>query len=104
MPEKSWNPERSIASELSSPESRHKRRPAFTESEAKKKPFIFYDKVRCKDSNERFWTEDTKHAVNSLNAYNVYKNLVHMWCMLQKLAKGSFEAGIMYQKSCMDGW
>ena len=104
VPEKSWNPERSIASELSSPESRHKRRPAFTESEAKKKPFIFYDKAKCKGSNERFWREDTKRVVNSLNAYNVYKNLVHIWCMLQKLAKGSFEAGIMYQNSCIEGW
>ena len=104
VPENSWNTERSIASELSSPESRHKRRPAFTESEAKKKPFIFYDKAKCKGSNERFWRENSKRAVNFLNAYNVYKNLVHIWCMLQKLAKSSFEAGIMYQKSCIEGW
>ena len=104
MPEKSWNSETSIASELSSPESRHKRRPASAENEVKKKPFIFYDKASCKGSNECCWTEDTKRAVNSLNSYNVYKNLVRIWCMLQKLAKGSFEAGIMYQKSCMEGW
>ena len=82
VPEKSSNPERSIASELSSPESRHTRRPALTESEAKRKLFIFDDQVKCKGSNERFWTEDTKRAVNSLNAYNVYKNLVRIWCML----------------------
>ena len=43
VPEKSSNPERSIASELSSPESRHTRRPALIESEAKKKIFIFDD-------------------------------------------------------------
>ena len=54
MPEKSSNPEKSIASELSSPESRHKRQPAFTESEARKNPFIFYDKAKCKGSNEHF--------------------------------------------------
>ena len=54
MPEKSSNPERSIASELSSPESRHTRRPALIESEAKKKLFIFDDQVKCKGSNERF--------------------------------------------------
>ena len=82
VPEKNSDPERSIASELSSPESRHTRQPALTESEAKKKLFIFYDQVKWKGSNKRFWMEDTKRAVNSLSAYNVYKNLVRTWCML----------------------
>ena len=82
---------------LSSPESRHKRRKTHTEKDAKRKPCIICDKVKCKDSNERFRIEDTKGAVNFLNAYNFNRDVVYTRCILYKSAKDFIGGDIMYQ-------
>ena len=95
--EKRSNLESSIVSKLSSTESRHKRRKTHTEKDAKRKPCIICDKVKCKDSNERFRIEDTKRAVNFLNAYNFNKDVVYTRCILHKSAKDFIGGDIMYQ-------
>ena len=104
VPKKRSNPESFIVNELSSPESRHKRRKTHTESDVRKKPCIICDKVNCKDSNERFQIEDTKRAVNFLNAYNFNKDFVYTRCILCKSAKDLFAADFMYHKSYMEGY
>ena len=58
--------------------------------------------MKCKDSNERFRIEDTKRAVNFLNAYNFNKDVVYTRCILCKSPKDLFAADIMYHKSCME--
>lgn len=58
------NTKSSIVSELSSVESKHKRRKTHTESDAKKNPCIICYEWNCKRSNKRFRIEDTKLAVS----------------------------------------
>ena len=104
VPKKRSNPESFIVNELSSPESRHKRQKTHTESDARKKPCTKCDKVKCKDSNEGFRIEDTKRAVNFLNAYNFNKDVIYTRCILWKSAKDLFTADFMYHKPYMEGY
>ena len=60
--------------------------------------------MKCKGSNERIRIEDTKCAVNFLNANNFYKDVVYMRCILYKSAKDLFAADMMYHKLCMKGY
>ena len=58
------NTESSIVSELSSVESKHKRRKTHTESDCKEKTLHHLLWVNCKRSNKRFRIEDTKLTVS----------------------------------------
>ena len=60
--------------------------------------------MKCKGSNKCFRTEDSKCAVNFLNAYHFNKDVVYTRFLLYKSAKDLFAADIMYHKWCMEGY